>query len=161
MLLPDSDLLPGASGSRNRGKELLVRIAKKLYGKIDPTRLFVRGSYINHPDHRAVAQAAIDALSPTAAMPLSFQEQVDQEGLEPYRVRHILVTSTDHPDTWVDIGETIEQKIVALRQHVSQLDGRRDYEGLIRQWAVNTGAQVGIQYAEAFMQIQRPPDNER
>ena len=35
----------------------------------DPTRLFVAGSYINHPDHRAVGQAALDAISPTAAMP--------------------------------------------------------------------------------------------
>ena len=127
----------------------------------DPTRLFVGGSYINHPDHRAVAQAAIDALSPTAAMPLSFAEQVDEEGLEPYRVRHILVTSTDHPDTYVDIGDTLEQKVAALRKHSSQLDGRRDYEALIRTWASNTGAQVGIPYAEAFRQIKRPPDNER
>jgi LmbE family N-acetylglucosaminyl deacetylase len=127
----------------------------------DPTRLFVGGSYINHPDHRAVAQAAIDALSPTAAMPLSFAEQVEQEGLEPYRVRHILVASTDYPDTFVDIKDTLEVKVVALRKHVSQLDGRRDYEALIRDWASNTGAQVGMPFAEAFRQIRRPPDNER
>ncbi len=127
----------------------------------DPTRLFVGGAYVNHPDHRAVAQAAIDALSPTSAMPLSFAEQVDEQGLEPYRVRHILVASTDYPDTWIDIAETVDLKVEALRKHVSQLDGRRDYEGLIRQWAVNTGAQVGIPYAEAFRQILRPPDNER
>ena len=127
----------------------------------DPTRLFVGGSYINHPDHRAVGQAAVDALSPTAAMPLSFAEQIEEEGLEPYRVRHILVASAARPDTWVDIGETIELKIEALRKHVSQLDGRRDYEAMIRQWAVATGTEVGIPYAESFMQIRRPPDNER
>jgi len=127
----------------------------------DPTRLFVRGSYINHPDHRAVAQAAIDALSPTAAMPLSFAKQIEQEGLEPYRVRHILVASTDRPDTWIDISDTIEIKVEALGQHVSQLDGRRDYEGMIRQWAVDAGAEAGIPYAESYMQIMRPPDNER
>jgi LmbE family N-acetylglucosaminyl deacetylase len=127
----------------------------------DPTRLFVRGSYINHPDHRAVGQAAIDALSPTAAMPLSFAEQIEREGLEPFRVRHILVASTDRPDTWVDISDTIELKIEALRQHVSQLDGRRDYEGMIRDWAVTNGAEVGLPYAESFMRILRPPDNER
>ena len=76
-------------------------------------------------------------------------------------MRHILITSTDHPDTYVDIGDTLEQKVTALRKHVSQLDGRRDYEALIRNWASNTGAQVGMPYAEAFRQIKRPSDNER
>jgi LmbE family N-acetylglucosaminyl deacetylase len=125
----------------------------------DPTRLFVGGSYVNHPDHRAVAQAALDALSPTSAMPLAFQEQIE-EGLEPYRVRHILVASTDHPDTWVDIESTLELKIEALRQHVSQFDGRRDFESMVRAWAAETGAHVGIRYAEAYRSIIRPPDNE-
>jgi LmbE family N-acetylglucosaminyl deacetylase len=127
----------------------------------DPTRLFVGGSYVNHPDHRAVGQAALDALSPTSAMPLSFREQIEEEGLRPYRVRHILVASTDQPDTWVDIEGTLELKIEALRKHVSQLDGRRDYEGMIRAWAESTGAPVGLRCAEAFRSIIRPPDNER
>jgi LmbE family N-acetylglucosaminyl deacetylase len=126
----------------------------------DPTRLFVGGSYVNHPDHRAVAQAALDALSPTSAMPLSFPEQIE-EGLEPYRVRHILVASTDRADTWIDIESTLELKIEALCKHVSQFDGRRDFEGMVRAWAAETGAQVGLRYAEAYRSIVRPPDNER
>jgi LmbE family N-acetylglucosaminyl deacetylase len=126
----------------------------------DPTRLFVRSSYVNHPDHRAVGQAALDALSPTSAMPLSFHEQVE-EGLQPYRVRHILVASTDQPDTWIDIESTLELKIEALRQHVSQFDGRRDFESMVREWALETGAAAGLPYAEAYRSIVRPPDNER
>ena len=125
----------------------------------DPTRLFVRGAYINHPDHRAVGLAALDAISPTAAMPLSFAE-MGEEGLEPHRVRQILVASPVSPDTWVDIGETLELKLEALRQHASQLDGRRDYVGLIREWAEEAGAQAGLAYAEAFMRIVRPQERE-
>jgi LmbE family N-acetylglucosaminyl deacetylase len=121
----------------------------------DPTRLFSGGSYINHPDHRAVGQAALDAISPTAAMPLSFPEQIEA-GLEPHRVRQILVASSLHPDTWVDISETLDLKVEALRQHASQWDGRRDHEALIRQWAVDTGAPVGLPAAEAFLRIARP-----
>jgi LmbE family N-acetylglucosaminyl deacetylase len=156
----DGEVVPSLALRRDLVREIR-RFRPDIAICFDPTRLFVGGSYINHPDHRAVGQAAIDALSPTAAMPLSFEEQIVEEGLEPYRVRHILVASPNHPDTWVDIGETIEIKIEALRKHVSQLDGRRDYEGLIHQWAVSAGAEVGIPYAEAFMQIRRPPDNER
>ena len=156
----DGEVTPSLALRRDLVREIR-RFRPQIAICFDPTRLYVGGSYINHPDHRAVGQAALDALSPTAAMPLSFQEQVEVEGLAPYRVRHILVASTHHPDTWVDIAETIELKVEALRKHDSQLDGRRDYEALIRQWATNTGAEVGLQYAESFMQIVRPPDNER
>ena len=121
----------------------------------DPTRLFSGGSYINHPDHRAVGQAALDAISPTAAMPLSFPEQIE-EGLEPHRVRQILVASSQTPDTWIDISETVELKLEALRQHVSQWDGRRDLDALIRGWAVDAGAPVGLPAAESFLRIARP-----
>jgi LmbE family N-acetylglucosaminyl deacetylase len=156
----DGEVVPSLALRRDLVREIR-RFRPDIAICYDPTRLFVRGSYINHPDHRAVGQAAIDALSPTAAMPLSFAEQIEEEGLEPYRVRHILVASSNHPDTWVDISETLDLKVEALRKHVSQLDGRRDYEGMIYQWAVTTGAEVGIPYAEAYMQIRRPPDNER
>ena len=121
----------------------------------DPTRLFSGGSYINHPDHRAVGQAALDAISPTAAMPLSFPEQIE-EGLEPHRVRQILVASSFDADTWIDISETLELKLEALRQHVSQWDGRRDLEAVIRGWAVETGVQASLPAAEAFLRIARP-----
>jgi LmbE family N-acetylglucosaminyl deacetylase len=121
----------------------------------DPTRLFVGDSYINHPDHRAVGQAALDAISPTAAMPLAFPEQIE-EGLEPHRVRQIMAAATQHPDTWIDIGETLDLKLEALRRHESQHDGRRDLNTLIRGWAETAGAEVGLQYAEAFRRILRP-----
>ena len=122
----------------------------------DPTRLFVGGMYINHPDHRAVGQAAIDAISPTAAMPLSFVEQLTEEGLDPHRVRQVLVTSTLNPDTWVDISTTLDLKIKALLKHESQMDPRRDYVDMIHQWAIDTGAQAGLPYAESFLKIVRP-----
>lgn len=119
----------------------------------DPTRFFSGGSYVNHPDHRAVATAALDAIAPTAAMPLVFPEL----GLEPHRVRQILLAATPTPDTWIDISETFDLKVEALRQHQSQLNGRRrDFMGMIKQWAIDTGMAAGLQYAEAFMKIVRP-----
>jgi LmbE family N-acetylglucosaminyl deacetylase len=121
----------------------------------DPTRLYSGGSYINHPDHRAVGQAALDAISPTAAMPLAFPEQISK-GLEPHRVRQILVAAAEHPDTWIDISETIDVKLKALKKHESQHDGRRDLPTLIRGWAETAGQTAGLQYAEAFRRIVRP-----
>jgi len=118
----------------------------------DPTRLFVGNRYINHPDHRAVGQAALDAIAPLAAMPLAFVEQQDDD-LEPHRVKEIFVASSSEPDTWIDITDTIALKIEALRQHASQFPDGWDPEEMIREWATESGAKVGVPYAEAFRRI--------
>lgn len=123
----------------------------------DPTRLLVGDRYINHPDHRAVGQAALDAIAPAAAMPLVFAE-LREEGLEPHRVKEVLVASTLEPDTWIDISDTIDLKAQALRQHASQFPDGWDPEEMIRGWASETGEKAGVPYAEAFRRIMLVPE---
>ena len=118
----------------------------------DPTRLLVGDRYINHPDHRAVGQAALDAVAPTAAMPLAFAE-LHEEGLEPHRVKDVLIASTMEPNAWIDISDTIELKIEALRQHASQFTDGWDPGEMLREWAVESGEAVGVPYAEAYRRI--------
>jgi len=118
----------------------------------DPTRLFVGDRYINHPDHRAVGQAALDAIAPAAAMPLVFVE-LREEGLEPHRVKEVLVASTPDPDIWIETTDTIGLKIEALRQHASQFPDGWDPSEMVRKWASESGAQVGVSYAETFRRI--------
>jgi len=118
----------------------------------DPTRLLVGDRHINHPDHRAVGQAALDAIAPAAAMPLVFGE-LREEGLEPHRVRKVLVASTFEPDTWIDISATIDLKIKALRQHASQFPDGWDPEERLREWASENGSKIGVPYAEAYRKI--------
>jgi LmbE family N-acetylglucosaminyl deacetylase len=151
---PDGMVEPSLALRRDLVREIR-RFRPDMAMCFDPTRLYVGDSYINHPDHRAVGQAALDALWPTAAMPLSFPEQI-AKGLEPHRVRQILLASPVQPDTWVDISATIEVKIEALRQHASQFDGRRDFVGMIRQWAVDAGTEVDLPFAEMFKRMVRP-----
>jgi len=118
----------------------------------DPTILLVGDRYINHPDHRAVGQAALDAIAPTAAMPLVFVE-LREEGLEPHQVKEVLIASTMESNTWIDIAGTIELKIEALRQHASQFPDGWDPADWLREWAAESGKKVGIPYAEAFRRI--------
>lgn len=119
----------------------------------DPTALFYGSDYINHPDHRAASQAALDAVAPAAAMPLLWPE----EG-EPHRVRQVYVGGNDRPNVWVDLSDTIEIKIEALRQHKSQL-GDWDPSEMLRQWAADAGKEKGLAYAESFrrMMLEPPP----
>jgi len=118
----------------------------------DPTRLLVGDRYINHPDHRAVGQAALDAIAPAAAMPLVFPE-LHEEGLEPHQVREVLIASTPEPNTWIDISDTIDLKIAALRHHASQFPDGWDPGEMVRGWAVENGEQAGVPYAEVYRRI--------
>ena len=126
----------------------------------DPTMLFAGSEYINHPDHRAVGQAALDAVAPAAAMPLVFAE-LRQEGLQPHAVREVLVTAGPDADVWIDITGTVELKIEALRQHASQFPDGRDPSEMIREWAAEAGAEIGVPHAEGFRRfvlVREDPD---
>jgi LmbE family N-acetylglucosaminyl deacetylase len=134
----------------------LVRMIRQVKPEVmiasDPTRLFVDGDYINHPDHRAAGQAALDAAAPASAMPLLWPEAG-----EPHGVRQVYVYGNDEPNVWVDVTETIEQKIVALKQHASQI-GDWDPTEMIKEWNAETGKETGLAFAESYrvITLQRP-----
>jgi LmbE family N-acetylglucosaminyl deacetylase len=113
----------------------------------DPTSLFSGDGYINHPDHRAAAQAAVDAVAPASAMPLLWPEVGT-----PHRVQQVYVRGNDQPNTWVDITETIERKIAALKQHASQM-GDWDPTDMIKEWNAEVGKEKGLTYAESYRVI--------
>jgi hypothetical protein len=87
----------------------------------DPSGWFYGNEYINHPDHRAAAEAATYAVFPSAGTRLIFPDLLD-EGLLPHNVKRLYIHGTEKPDTWVDIHDTLEIKIQALKKHVSQVD---------------------------------------
>lgn len=114
----------------------------------DPTRVFYGSDYINHPDHRAAAEAAVYATFPSAGTRLIFTDLLD-EGYEPHNVRKLYLHGDEKPDLWVDISETLELKIAALKKHASQL-GDWDPAEMIRKWSAETGKEKGLEAAEAF-----------
>ena len=117
----------------------------------DPTVLFTARDYINHPDHRAAALAAIDAVFPAAGQPNLFEE-LEEEGLKAHKVRKVYVNSWFHVDTYVSIDETIEVKINALRAHKSQM-GDWDPADRIKEWAGEHAKGKEMKYAEAYRVI--------
>jgi LmbE family N-acetylglucosaminyl deacetylase len=113
----------------------------------DPTRYFSGDYYINHPDHRAAGQAALDAVAPASAMPLLWPETG-----EPHRVHRVYVYGNSEPNVWIDISDTVEVKIAALKQHASQM-GEWDPTERIREWSAEVGKDKGFAHAEAFRVI--------
>ena len=114
----------------------------------DPTRVWSGDSYINHPDHRAASAAALDAVFPAAGQPNLFEE-IAEEGFQAYKPRKVYVTIWDEADVWVNIAETIEIKVEALRAHKSQMKDW-DPEERIKHWAAMRGKGKEMAFAEAF-----------
>ena len=111
---------------------------------------FRRGFYL-HRDHRIAGQVTLDAVFPYARDFLHYPEQI-KEGLKPHKVKQIYLWGSENADTYVDISDTIELKIRALKCHKSQMPPNGDWdpdEGL-REWARNLGKDHNIPFAEAF-----------
>lgn len=112
----------------------------------DPQRLWSGSGYINHSDHKAAGTLALSAVMPDAPTRLQFTELLD-EGLEPFEIPNLWL-SAEEPDTYVDIGKSIDIKLEALTRHESQ---HREESGTwVRERARELGEQAGVEYAEAF-----------
>jgi len=127
----------------------LVHLIRKYKPEVvfcgDPNLVFWGPNRINHPDHRAAALAALDAIFPCASMELLWPEEGPA-----HEVHGVYVRAFEHLDTWIDVGDTIELKIKALREHHCQLDDYKDLAGTIRQRAIDAGKEKGMAYAENF-----------
>lgn len=117
----------------------------------DPNRRWGGSGYLNHPDHRAAGEAALAAIYPTARDRLTFPDLVT-EGLLPHKVREVYIGATNDADTFIDISETIDLKIAALKAHASQIDPTRIDER-VREMSANTGKEHNLAHAEAFKLI--------
>ncbi|MBI3964276.1 MAG: PIG-L family deacetylase [Chloroflexi bacterium] len=133
----------------------LVRAIRRIRPDVvccpDPTMRYSRGRYLNHPDHIATGEAALAAIYPSARDPLMFPELL-AEGLEPHKVLEVLVWGSAEPDLCVDISETIDSKIAALRCHRSQTAPNPTDE-YVRNRAAETGRPFSCAMAEAFKYI--------
>jgi LmbE family N-acetylglucosaminyl deacetylase len=133
-------------------RKKLVREIRRFKPEIvicgDPTIVWAGDTYINHPDHRAAATAALDAIFPAAGQPNLFEE-LSEEGIEAHKPRKVYVTGWSGTDLFVNIEDSIDQKITALRAHKSQMKDW-DPEPRIKKWASERGQGKEMAYAEGF-----------
>lgn len=117
----------------------------------DPTVRFYGNRYMNHPDHRAAAGAALDAVFPSAETRFIFAELLD-EGLTPHHVSAVYLHASDAADTFIDIADVLPVKIRALREHRSQMGDWNPAE-MLTGWARQQGARRHLRAAEAFRRM--------
>lgn len=150
-------------------REKIVRYVRR----IQPQAVFTLDPWNEdeNPDHRAVGMAVLEGCS-FAHMHLFHPEHLG-EGLRTAVVAKAILCKTAAPNTFVDISDTIEQKIKAAICYQSQIElmkeeGRQRLAALgmslpifegdftqaveltLRAMAVETGKQSGMELAEAF-----------
>jgi LmbE family N-acetylglucosaminyl deacetylase len=118
----------------------------------DPTVRYYGDNYLNHPDHRAAGDAALDAVFPSARTRYIFPELL-AEGLEPHKVREVYIRGALSPNLWVDISDTIELKIAALSEHESQVGRSQGWEERVRARTRQAAEGQDMTHAEAFRRI--------
>ncbi len=92
--------------------------------------------YGSHPDHTETAEATLRAVYPDARNPRAFTAELLDEGYEPHTVPNVWISHVN-PNLFVDITDTFDAKMRALRAHASQVakrDEEFDLEKMMREW---------------------------
>lgn len=149
---PDGYLAPDLDLRRD-----LTRIIRKEQPQVvvtcDPKTLYVGDNRLNHPDHRAAGQAALDAIYPAARDHLNFVELWQQEKLEPHIVREVWISGTLEPNVVVDVTELWETKICALQEHKSQIGDPQKFSERMRSRLAPDATLEHPRYEEVFRKI--------
>lgn len=117
----------------------------------DPTVFYYGAFGINHPDHRAIGEATLDAVYPTARDRLNFPELERDEGLSVHKTRQVYLAGAKEPTVRVDVTEYVETKIAALHHHVSQIADMEAMAARIRQRTLDpTAPEDQPRYIEQF-----------
>lgn len=117
---PDGELQPNLALRRDLTR--VIRLKRPdIVVTCDPTVFWTGTRSINHPDHRAIGEAVLDAVYPTARDRLNFLEHERDEGLQPHKVLQVYISGTSSHTHKVDITAHLETKIRSLHEHKSQI----------------------------------------
>ena len=138
----------------------LRRDISRVIRRVRPQRVVLQSPERNwlrigasHPDHMAVGEAALCAVYPDARNPFAHPELLATEGLEAYAVPEVWVMAVTDANRHVDVTDTYDRKVAALRAHASQMEGVADLDALLHDWLGRNARAAGLpagRLAEAF-----------
>jgi LmbE family N-acetylglucosaminyl deacetylase len=116
----------------------------------DPTVVWFGERAVNHADHRAIGQATLDAVYPTARDHLNFPQLAQDEGLPPHKVKQVWLCPTQSGTHKVDVTSYLDQKIAALCEHKSQIADMDAMETRQRSFRDPEAPAAHTRYVESF-----------
>ncbi len=151
---PDGRLVPSIELRRDLSRVIRQVRPQRLVCQ-SPERNWLR-IYASHPDHLAAGEAAICAVYPDARNSFAHPELLAMEDLEPHAVGEVWIMAQG-AERAVDITDTFDRKMTALRCHVSQRTDGEEMEARLRAWGVAVAEQAhlaGGRLAEAFTVVE-------
>jgi len=111
--------------------------------------------YVWHRDHRITGQVTLDAIFPYARDHLAYPDLL-KEGLQPHKVKEVLLWGSEDANYRSDITDTFDIKMAALRCHKSQVGDNppRDWEERLRQRHKMMAEGEDFELAEAFHRVE-------
>ncbi len=143
---PDGRLTPSIELRRDIARVIRTKQPQRVITQ-SPVRNFTR-IFASHPDHLAVGEATLCAVYPDARNPFAHSELLEQEGLEPYSVADVWMSAAvgSAQDTQVvDVTDTADRKLAALRCHRSQYSDWDALEQRVRGWLDATAKMNGLE----------------
>lgn len=150
---PDGRLVPSIELRRDITRQIR---------RVRPDRLVCQSPERNwdrivasHPDHLAAGEASICAVYPDARNPFAHPELLD-EGFEPFAVPEVWLMAAPKANRGIEVTNTFDQKLRALRCHVSQVGDGEFLDGLIRGWLGPQALAAGLdegRYVEVFRAV--------
>ena len=96
------------------------------------------------------------AVFPDAGNPFAHPQLLEDEGLEPWSATETWLFGSPTPNHWVDVTESVDRQLAALREHHSQTDQMADLGGWLRGREIADAVRAQLpagRLAEAFMRI--------
>jgi len=152
---PDGRVSPSIELRRDITRVIRQKQPQRVVAQ-SPVRNFAR-IYASHPDHLAVGEATMCAVYPDARNPFAHPELLNGEGLEPHTVDEVWLMTVNQADQVIDITDTVERKLAALRRHRSQYDDWDKLEERMRTWMSATAKSAGLndgRMAEQFQVVE-------
>jgi len=117
---------------------------------VDPYR-----RYIWHRDHRITGQVVLDAVFPYARDLYAYPDLIE-EGLQPHKVKEVLLWASEEPNYRSNITDTFDIKLAALHCHKSQVGDKPSPERLRMMRERHKMMAQGEDYelAEAFHRVE-------
>lgn len=150
-------------GSIEQGEALRRRLVRVIR-TIRPQRLLTWSPEWNwsrfrtscHMDHRATGEVALTAVYPDAGNAFTHPSLLQEEGLEPWTVTEIWMLNGREQNHYVDVTDTFERKVEALRAHRSQTGHRDGLAAQMRERIAPNATAAGLlegRLAEAFQVV--------
>lgn len=141
----------------------LRRDISRVIREVQPQRMLIQSPERNwariqasHPDHLAAGEAAIQSIYPDARNPFAHTSLLSDEDLDAWTVPEVWVMAGPNPNHHVDVTDTFDRKLTALRAHESQTAHHDSLEGMLRGWLMLNAERVGLEdgrLAEVFQVV--------